>query len=99
MEVISAQQLKKLNVLRDKSQELDLHDLDRNLQTEDCSDSSLDRITDSVHIKELERRRKIGLANRGKTPWNKGIKHSEETRMRIKKQTIKALSDPKVMPC
>lgn len=27
-------------------------------------------------IKERERRKKIGLANRGKVPWNKGRKHS-----------------------
>lgn len=27
--------------------------------------------------KEEERRRKIGLANKGKVPWNKGKKHSE----------------------
>lgn len=26
--------------------------------------------------KEMRRRRKIGLANKGKTPWNKGRKHS-----------------------
>lgn len=27
--------------------------------------------------KEIERRRKIGRANKGKVPWNKGRKHSE----------------------
>ncbi|KAL0924288.1 hypothetical protein M5K25_005104 [Dendrobium thyrsiflorum] len=60
------------------------------------SGSGLAKISVSVYGKELERRRKIGLANKGRTPWNKGIKHSEETRMRIKKRTIEALKDPKV---
>ncbi|XP_048129784.1 inner centromere protein [Rhodamnia argentea] len=46
--------------------------------------------------KESERRRKIGEANKGKVPWNVGIRHSEETRMRIKQRTIEALRDPKI---
>ncbi|CAA7013827.1 unnamed protein product [Microthlaspi erraticum] len=46
--------------------------------------------------KEEERRRKIGLANRGKVPWNKGKTHSEDTRRRIKQRTIEALRNPKV---
>lgn len=46
--------------------------------------------------KERERRKKIGLANKGKVPWNKGRKHSAETCERIKQQTIEALKDPKV---
>ncbi|KAL8147657.1 hypothetical protein AgCh_005108 [Apium graveolens] len=45
---------------------------------------------------ELVRRRKIGLANKGKVPWNKGRKHSAETRERIRQRTIEALRDPKV---
>ncbi|CAL9083370.1 unnamed protein product, partial [Musa textilis] len=54
---------------------------------------------------EIRRRQKIGAANRGRIPWNKGRKHSEGiiilsyfilTRERIKKRTIEALSDPKV---
>ncbi|KAI3945924.1 hypothetical protein MKW98_007273 [Papaver atlanticum] len=45
---------------------------------------------------ETERRRKIGFANKGRTPWNKGKKHSAETRKKIKQRTIEALSDPKV---
>ncbi|XP_010462204.1 PREDICTED: histone-lysine N-methyltransferase, H3 lysine-79 specific [Camelina sativa] len=47
-------------------------------------------------IKEEERRRKIGLANKGKVPWNKGRKHTEDTRRRIKQRTIEALRNPKV---
>ncbi|CAA2953475.1 golgin subfamily A member 6 22 [Olea europaea subsp. europaea] len=46
--------------------------------------------------KEIQRRRKIGLANKGKVPWNKGRKHSEGTRERIKQRTKEALKDPKV---
>ncbi|CAD5172671.1 stress response protein NST1-like [Musa acuminata AAA Group] len=49
-----------------------------------------------VSDREIRRRQKIGAANRGKIPWNKGRKHSDETRERIKKRTIEALSDPKV---
>ncbi|KAI3946632.1 hypothetical protein MKW92_036374 [Papaver armeniacum] len=45
---------------------------------------------------ETERRRKIGFANKGRTPWNKGKKHSAETRKKIKQRTKEALSDPKV---
>ncbi|KAF9621541.1 hypothetical protein IFM89_022768 [Coptis chinensis] len=46
--------------------------------------------------KEIERRKKIGVANKGKAPWNKGRKHSAETRELIKQRTIEALKDPKV---
>ncbi|XP_017980565.1 PREDICTED: uncharacterized protein LOC18594150 isoform X1 [Theobroma cacao] len=46
--------------------------------------------------KEEQRRRKIGLANKGRVPWNKGRKHSAETCLRIKQRTIEALKDPKV---
>ncbi|KAK7307359.1 hypothetical protein VNO77_40339 [Canavalia gladiata] len=47
-------------------------------------------------LKERIRRMRIGLANKGKVPWNKGRKHSAETRERIRLKTIEALSDPKV---
>lgn len=93
MEDVSVHQLKKLNVSSEKSQDHIVYDIDGNPQIEDCSFSLF------ASSKELERRRKIGLANRGRTPWNKGLKHSEDTRMRIKKRTIEALSDPKVMSC
>lgn len=47
-------------------------------------------------LREIERRRKIGLANKGKVPWNKGRPHTPETRARIKQRTIEALRDPKI---
>ncbi|CAN8288128.1 unnamed protein product [Cochlearia groenlandica] len=53
-------------------------------------------LDDSKKVKEDERRRKIGLANKGKVPWNKGKKHSQDTRRRIKQRTIEALRNPKV---
>ncbi|XP_022848477.1 trichohyalin-like isoform X3 [Olea europaea var. sylvestris] len=53
-------------------------------------------ISDYEDDKEIQRRRKIGLANKGKVPWNKGRKHSEGTRERIKQRTKEALKDPKV---
>ncbi|CAN6444284.1 unnamed protein product [Victoria cruziana] len=45
---------------------------------------------------EMERRRKISEANKGKIPWNKGKRHSVETRELIKRRTLEALRDPKV---
>lgn len=47
-------------------------------------------------LKERRRREKIGLANKGRVPWNKGRKHSAETRERIKQRTLEALKNPKV---
>lgn len=32
---------------------------------------------ENISDKEIQRRQKIGLANKGRTPWNKGRKHSE----------------------
>ncbi|XP_043690295.1 uncharacterized protein LOC122641044 isoform X2 [Telopea speciosissima] len=61
----------------------------------DSDSDSVEGVGDVDH-KELRRRRKIGLANKGKIPWNKGRKHSAETRTLIKQKTIEALSDPKV---
>ncbi|XP_010479878.1 PREDICTED: inner centromere protein isoform X1 [Camelina sativa] len=59
-------------------------------------DKDTEADSDRKVIKEEERRRKIGLANKGKVPWNKGRKHTEDTRRRIKQRTIEALRNPKV---
>uniref|UniRef100_J3MA83 Nuclease associated modular domain-containing protein n=1 Tax=Oryza brachyantha TaxID=4533 RepID=J3MA83_ORYBR len=50
-------------------------------------------------IKEIERRRKIGAANKGKVPWTNGRKLSKEHKALIKQRTTEALRDPKVMSC
>ncbi|KAG8472344.1 hypothetical protein CXB51_035312 [Gossypium anomalum] len=60
----------------------------------DCYSSR--EFSNDEDFKEEQRRRKIGLANKGRVPWNKGWKHSAETRLRIKQRTIEALNDPKV---
>ncbi|CAN6336645.1 unnamed protein product [Urochloa humidicola] len=46
--------------------------------------------------KEIERRRKIGAANKGQVPWTKGRKWSEEHKKLISQRTSEALRDPKV---
>ncbi|KAK4796098.1 hypothetical protein SAY86_028424 [Trapa natans] len=54
------------------------------------------QINGNTDYREMERRRKIGLANKGKVPWNVGRKHSGVTRDRIRQRTREALRDPKV---
>ncbi|KAF3442431.1 hypothetical protein FNV43_RR16347 [Rhamnella rubrinervis] len=68
-------------ILSKEVQEVNINESPENLSKED---------------KERQRREKIGLANKGKVPWNKGRKHSEETRERIKQRTIESLKNPKV---
>ncbi|KAM4110575.1 hypothetical protein ACJW30_05G002100 [Castanea mollissima] len=55
-------------------------------------------VEDSNELDERERlrRMRISKANKGNTPWNKGRKHSAETRQRIKERTKLAMQDPKV---
>ncbi|GAA0148331.1 hypothetical protein LIER_07806 [Lithospermum erythrorhizon] len=65
-------------------------------ENDNCKRISLINQTDSKDGKEMQRRRKIGLANKGKIPWNKGKKHSTETCEKIKQKTKEAMSDPKV---
>ncbi|CEF96743.1 unnamed product [Ostreococcus tauri] len=43
---------------------------------------------------EQRRRERIGSANAGKTPWNKGRKHRKETIEKIRATTLKHMKDP-----
>ncbi|XP_024980684.1 stress response protein NST1 [Cynara cardunculus var. scolymus] len=52
--------------------------------------------TSDMNKNEILRRKKIGLANKGRIPWNKGKKHTAETRELISQRTKEALKDPKV---
>ncbi|KAK9269661.1 hypothetical protein L1049_001439 [Liquidambar formosana] len=70
------------------------HTFNEEVHLDGYSNSSLS--SSNEHQKEIQRRRKIGLANKGRVPWNKGRKHSAETRERIRQRTIEALRDPKV---
>ncbi|MEW5298675.1 MAG: hypothetical protein WDW38_000581 [Sanguina aurantia] len=47
--------------------------------------------------RELMRRKRISDANSGKTPWNKGRKHSPETIAKIKERTKEAMNRPEVL--
>ncbi|CAN4096959.1 unnamed protein product [Withania somnifera] len=76
--------MSKEQVLTEDFQEKDYSNTDKGFNSRD------------VNEKEVGRRRKIGLANRGKVPWNKGRKHSPETREKIRQRTKEALSDPKI---
>ncbi|XP_057952323.1 uncharacterized protein LOC131146629 isoform X1 [Malania oleifera] len=55
-----------------------------------------------MSYREIQKRRKIGLANKGRVPWNKGRTHGADLIMHvetcelIKLRTIEALKDPKV---
>lgn len=43
------------------------------------------------HLHTTESRRKISVANKGKTPWNKGGSHTEETRRKIAESSREAV--------
>ncbi|CAK8544985.1 unnamed protein product [Lathyrus sativus] len=49
-----------------------------------------------VDEKEKLRRSKISKANKGRSAWNKGIKHRPETLQKIKERTRIAMKNPKV---
>ncbi|CAH9055751.1 unnamed protein product [Cuscuta epithymum] len=62
------------------------------------SGSLICRVNESTELDEREklRRGRISKANKGKTPWNKGRKHSPETLQKIRERTWIAMQDPKV---
>lgn len=70
-------------------------------QAEDHNHFSCSEVTGQSpqNIKETQRRIKIGLANKGRIPWNKGRKHTAETRAKIKQRTLEAIRNPKVKSC
>mmetsp|Transcript_19405 Transcript_19405/g.42470 ORF Transcript_19405/g.42470 Transcript_19405/m.42470 type:complete len:344 (-) Transcript_19405:9-1040(-) len=47
--------------------------------------------------RERQRREKISKANVGKVPWNKGRKHSAETKARIRQRTLEAMKRPDIV--
>ncbi|XP_047334940.1 uncharacterized protein LOC124938531 [Impatiens glandulifera] len=63
---------------------------------DDCSYDFTEEDNVVNDSKEIERRRKIGMANKGKVPWNKGKKHSAESLERISQRTKEAMANPKV---
>ncbi|XP_058735714.1 uncharacterized protein LOC131607771 [Vicia villosa] len=62
----------------------------------DENEQHLKEENEFVEEKERTRRTRIGLANKGKVPWNKGRKHTAETRELIRIRTLEAMRDPKV---
>ena len=54
---------------------------------------SVGEFKDMSQVEKL-RRRKIGKANAGKVPWNKGGKHSKETIEKIRATTLKHMANP-----
>jgi hypothetical protein len=54
---------------------------------------SIGEFKDMSQVEKL-RRRKIGKANAGKVPWNKGGKHSKETIEKIRATTLKHMANP-----
>ena len=50
-----------------------------------------DKAGNALDETEVKRRQKISAANKGRTPWNKGLKHSPETIARIKARTREAM--------
>ena len=73
----STEQYKTEKISADRDGECQLHDLDDVKYKEADSAFDYGKSTSNTWDKEIQRRRKIGLANKGRTPWNKGKKHSE----------------------
>ncbi|CAN1145842.1 hypothetical protein LINPERHAP2_LOCUS14915 [Linum perenne] len=55
-----------------------------------------DMFHDAENAEKKQRRRDLKHGNKGRVPWNKGRKHSAETRELIKRRTIEALRSPQV---
>ncbi|KAJ8755806.1 hypothetical protein K2173_024351 [Erythroxylum novogranatense] len=74
----------------------------KDIQLDADSDSSVAQVESSnsewVDLDDRERLRRIRIskANKGNTPWNKGRKHSAETRQKIRERTRLAMQNPKV---
>lgn len=71
----------------------------RKITTVMISESEFDKLKKVGTVKNMERveeirRRRIGSANAGKTPWNKGRKHRKETIEKIRATTLKHMQDP-----
>ncbi|XP_011098244.1 stress response protein nst1 [Sesamum indicum] len=64
--------------------------------TEKMQVDSHRHILESADAEDDEISKRTGHGNKGRVPWNKGQKHSEETRERIRQRTKEALKDPKV---
>ena len=58
------------------NEDYEVHDLDVRLCNRADNTGSSKR-TSSIRDKEMQRTRKIGQANKGRIPWNKGRTHSE----------------------
>lgn len=61
--------------------------------------NSHQQILGNVNSEDDSEVRRISHANKGRVPWNKGRRHSEETRQKISQRTKEALKDPKVKSC
>lgn len=65
--------------------------------TVDAPANGLLSIAEPVGNKESMRRKRIGEANKGREPWNKGKKHSPETIAKIRERTRAAMKRPDVV--
>ncbi|KAH6775711.1 hypothetical protein C2S52_013272 [Perilla frutescens var. hirtella] len=82
------------------------HDGIKSDLSEEANSTTIVRIDGSQHIlgnvdsedddKGTQRTDKTCHGNKGRVPWNKGLKHSEETREKISRRTKEALKDPKI---
>lgn len=59
-------------------------------------DSSPEELLEITEGRETLRRQRISDANRGKTAWNKGLRHSEETKAKIRERTMLAMKAPEM---